>query len=56
MITRSLHKHIVKIILAVALTLTVIGTTGAWDAMLGLHMTPSAYACVGSGSGAGGDC
>ena len=47
-----------KVVIAVALTLAVTFGVGLGDTMLGLSMTPSAYACSGPGmtSGSGGGC
>jgi hypothetical protein len=51
-------KPLKKVVIAVALTLAVMFGTGLGDTMLGLSMTPSAYACGGPGmsSGGGGGC
>ena len=50
-------KNITKFIVAVALTLAVMFTTGVSDNFLDTAMTPQAYAgCVGSGANGGGGC
>ena len=54
--TNKIQKQITKVVIAVALTLALTGTSGMWDNMLGLDLTPSASACVGSGSTGGGGC
>ena len=55
--TIKLQKNVTKVVIAVALTLAVTFSTGMWDDVLGLDLTPSASACIGSGSsGTGGGC
>ena len=50
----KIQKNIAKVVVAVALTLTVTLTTGMWDDVMGLDVTPSASACIGSSSSSGG--